>query len=520
MTTQGLIDNRFEVRELLGQGAQARTYRGLDRKTGRAVAIKELLLHHVDSWKAVELFEREGQILHRLNHPAIPGYVATLHLEEEVGRERFFLVQELVDGEDLKHLFDRGFRLDENQARQFLAYLLEVLVYLQSLSPVVIHRDIKPSNILRRPDGSFALIDFGAVQAVMPSQGGGSTVVGTSGYMPVEQLMGRADTSTDLYSLAATTVQLLSGRHPNDLPMEDLRLRFEEAVNISPALKGFLTRMLAPEANRRFRTAQEALKALQNIDNPTPVSPAPPNPQPHFRPRDLVILFALILFIFGAPLVLLVFQDSSSQSGEEVPMSAQRSPDTENPQELATGTESEPEPEHLEPEPEYPEFTATPPAHIGPLRLGMTREEARDVVPDDRSWRRRGRGRPMPPGETWLLQTEFLGHPMECSTHFCEERGICSLFCTIRREFPVEEYRQLTEALVDHYREAYGSETRYAFTGGNQEQVFWWTHPDAEFYLRAQSTELEYITGTHGHSTKRLFLESAYYRAWHEENKR
>ena len=518
-----LLDHRFEVQDLLGQGAQARTYRGLDRQTGHPVAIKELLLHHVDSWKAVELFEREGQMLQRLDHPAIPDYVATLHVEGDDGRERFFLVQELVDGEDLKILLDRGHRFDEAAARDFLARLLEVLVYLQDLSPVVIHRDIKPSNILRRADGGFALIDFGAVQAVMPAEGGGSTVVGTTGYMPVEQLMGRADTSTDLYALAATTVHMLSGRHPNDLPMEDLRLRFEDAVNISPALQGFLTRMLTPQANRRFRTAREALAALQSVDEPAPPAPAP---QPSLRPRDLIIMMALMLFIFGAPLLLLVFQDSSGSHYEgiqgphpqvEVDLGG---PNLEEMRRLHSSAAPEPD---LEPEPEperhYPEFAETPPTHIGPFTLGMTIEEAHAAVPDEGAWRRRARGRPMPPGESWVVQTSLLSYPAECLTYFCDDEGggLCNISCHVHREFPVEEYRHLGNDLVALYRDVYGSETRYFFNNGTSERIYWWTHPNAELILRNQAQAMDTITGTHGHSNKRLSLNSAFYLAWERD---
>lgn len=521
-----LLDHRFELHELLGRGAQGSTFRGLDRTTGRPVAIKELSLHHVDSWKAVELFEREGQMLRRLDHRAIPDYVATLHVEGEDGRERFFLVQELVDGRDLKTLLDEGYRFSEDEALDFLGQILEILLYLQSLSPVVIHRDIKPSNILRRPEGSFALIDFGAVQAVMPAQGGGSTVVGTTGYMPVEQFMGRADTSTDLYSLAATTVHLLSGRHPNDLPMEDLRLRFEDAVNISPALKRFLARMLAPEANRRFRDAREALTALGSLGKTAAQDPH--RPQPGLRPRDLLIMAFLMAFIFAAPMVCLVLQQPEAPAPQPLatdfvaptPLVPRAEEPAAPPAEEPAVAEAEPSPEPAPKPRKYPKSTKIPPSQMGPFKLGMSLDDARAAVPNARAWRLRTRGRPMPPGDSWLIETEFLGHPMECDTFFCEEEGICSIFCTIRHEFPVEEHHQLGDALVAFYRDLYGSETRYFYRDGSSERIFWWTHPQAELVVRAQSDRLENIRGTHGHSIKRLDLESAYYTAWHKEDER
>lgn len=660
-----IIDGRFELHELIGQGAQARTYRGLDRQTGQFVAIKELLLHHVDSWKAVELFEREGQVLGQLAHPNIPAYVANVHVTGDDGRERFFLAQELVEGQNLKVLMEQGLRFDEAQAVDFLRQILDILVYLQGLSPVVLHRDIKPSNIIRRPDGSLALIDFGAVQAVMPSAQGGSTVVGTTGYMPVEQLMGRADTSTDLYSLGATTVHLLSQQHPNSLPMEDLRLQFAHAINVSPTLERYLSQMLVPEANRRFRDARQALEALEAAQRPQPQRP-PQRPQRQSTdnpikepgekpvrwllfgaqiflafillmmsldsiaatlgasyldaeiykiPRPLhalqTLAFVALAFLLVVPRwiptrlhlvapsailggvvlflnqLLIVFYDLRLEevdgstgpgfvwflffliivvavgrafvtphrrrgfvAGIRIPPptflvgavvlglqaclvffflyqdadpTATPEPEvTQSAQQIEEPTEpTEPEPElEPEPDPEYPEFTEVPPAHIGVLTLGMTLDEARAAVPDEGAWRRRTRGRPMPPGESWLIQTAFLDHPMECNVHFCEDGGACSLGCSIRYEFPVEEYRQLGDALVAHFRASYGSETRYFYNDGTSQRIFWWTHPDSELLLRAQSQDLDVVRGTHGHSNKGMSLESAAYMAWHEEDQR
>ena len=262
-----ILKDRFELREQIGRGAQGRTYLAIDRDTGQKVAVKELLLRDVSDWKAIELFEREGQTLKHLDHPGIPYYVDAFHLDDD-GEERFFLVQEFVDGEDFETLVDEGLIVDEEEARAFLAELLEILVYLQCLSPPVIHRDIKPSNVMRHRDGSLALIDFGAVQSVIPNEEGGSTIIGTSGYMPMEQLMGRATPATDVYAAGATVIHLLSRRHPADLPMSNLRLRFERFVNISPAFTHYLARMVAPDTERRFNNAEEALKVLRALEKP------------------------------------------------------------------------------------------------------------------------------------------------------------------------------------------------------------------------------------------------------------
>src|SRR5262249_50156223 len=122
------------------------------------------------SWKEVELAEREARVLASLSHPNLPRYVE--HFEQ--GGE-LFLVTEMIEGENLLSLRKRGVRFSEAEVMRFLRECADVLDYLHTRAPPVVHRDIKPSNVLRRADGSFALIDFGAVRDRLKPEGG-STV--------------------------------------------------------------------------------------------------------------------------------------------------------------------------------------------------------------------------------------------------------------------------------------------------------------------------------------------------------
>lgn len=259
-----LLAGRYRVERVLGKGAHGTTYLATTAD-GRQVALKELAVARVESWKAVELFEREGQALRALSHPAIPAYEEAFHVDDGWGGERFFLAQSYVEGRDLGSEVERGRRWTEGQVKALVAELLEVLAYMQALSPPMIHRDIKPSNLMERPDKSLALIDFGAVQTLAAEDTGGSTIVGTTGYMPVEQLMGRAVPATDLYAVGATAVHLLSGRHPAELPVRRMTLDFRGAVNVSESFARFLDGMLAPDVEDRYRTAREALEALDAL---------------------------------------------------------------------------------------------------------------------------------------------------------------------------------------------------------------------------------------------------------------
>lgn len=257
------LKDRFEVRREIGRGAQGLTFLGVDRQTKEKVAIKELTLGDIPDWKAIELFEREAQALRILDHPSIPRYVDAFHTESSAG-ERFFLVQEFIKGDDLSLFLEGGGRFNESEACQFLQEMLATLSYLHGLSPPVIHRDIKPSNIIQREDGRFALIDFGGVQILAAQTVGGSTIVGTSGYMAPEQLLGRAVPASDLYGLAATTVHLLSGRAPDEMESDRLELQFRSHTPITLPLADLLEHMLAPSVEARYDQADDVLQILNS----------------------------------------------------------------------------------------------------------------------------------------------------------------------------------------------------------------------------------------------------------------
>lgn len=270
--SDALIEQRYKPLRRLGEGGQARTYLACDTRSGAEVVLKMLSVGRAADWKAIELFEREATVLKSLKHPAIPGYIDAFY-RDEIG---FCLVQEYLAGDSLQRSWEAsGALFDDKRMRAFLAEILPIISYLQGFSPPIVHRDIKPSNILVSADSDwpFRLIDFGAVQRIAHGGVGGSTVVGTSGYMPPEQLMGRAQSATDLYALGATCVYLASGIEPSQLPVERMRLRFREYVDLSGRLASILEKMLEPDITERFATAEDVLDALNTPGSePLPTS--------------------------------------------------------------------------------------------------------------------------------------------------------------------------------------------------------------------------------------------------------
>ncbi|MBD1999979.1 serine/threonine protein kinase [Leptolyngbya sp. FACHB-541] len=258
-----LVAGRYQILSKLGQGGIGITYAAEDLKTGQQVALKAMSLRQTNDFKALELFEREARILQQLNHPAIPQYVD--YFEVDLPRDRlFYIAQQLAEGQSLETLLERGWQPNETEVHNIAIQILEVLVYLQQLTPPVLHRDIKPQNIIRRSDGWLFLVDFGAVQDTYHNTMlGSSTVVGTYGYMAPEQFRGQAVLGTDLYGLGATLITLLTGKAPADLPYRKLRIHFRPHVTVSKQFADWLERMVEPTAEDRFPSAAEASSALR-----------------------------------------------------------------------------------------------------------------------------------------------------------------------------------------------------------------------------------------------------------------
>ncbi|MEE3717626.1 serine/threonine-protein kinase [Tumidithrix elongata RA019] len=258
-----IIAQKYRIINILGQGGMGVTYSALDQKTNQKVALKVMSLQRADDFKILELFEREAKILSQLNHPAIPRYLDYFQIDRP--RDRlFYIVQQLADGQSLASLVEKGWKPNELEVKQIAEKVLEVLVYLQQLTPPVIHRDIKPQNIIYAPNGTLFLVDFGAVQDTYHnSLTGGSTVVGTYGFMAPEQFRGQANLVTDLYGLGTTLIFLLTQKAPSDLPQKKLKVNFRPHVQISKQFAGWIDRAIEPIAEDRFASTAEALAVLQ-----------------------------------------------------------------------------------------------------------------------------------------------------------------------------------------------------------------------------------------------------------------
>jgi len=257
--TGPLIGGRYRLGAQLGKGSQGELFVAQDVQAkgaeDREVVVKRITPR--GTWKSFELFEREAKVLSQLRHAGVPRHYATL--EEPPGT--FNLVMQRVPGENLRELAKRR-RLSEVELRDILIRVLEILDYLHTRSPPVIHRDIKPSNIVRAPDGRCALVDFGGVLDAA-REGGGSTIVGTFGYMAPEQLHGQVMPATDLYALGATMVALAGGIEPEDVPRKGLRMDLVKHLPaLEPSFRAVLEAMTEPDPEKRPQRARDVVAML------------------------------------------------------------------------------------------------------------------------------------------------------------------------------------------------------------------------------------------------------------------
>jgi hypothetical protein len=258
-----VIDGRYRIVRLLGQGAFARTLACEDTAEGnRMVALKELRVQGLEDWKPVELFEREARILASLRHAGVPEIYRSFEAADAGGKVALYLVMELIDGPSLQTRLASGPAFDEVELVDITLELLEVLDYLHGRAPPVYHRDIKPANVVLRRSGTPVLVDFGGVRDGWRPGAGGSTVTGTFGYMPPEQLLGQVSPASDLYALGATLLHLVTGREPSEFSLDSGRLEVPPEVTVRPALRRTIDALLAPAPRDRPRSARAARRLL------------------------------------------------------------------------------------------------------------------------------------------------------------------------------------------------------------------------------------------------------------------
>jgi eukaryotic-like serine/threonine-protein kinase len=261
---------RFELRRILGKGAQATVWLGHDARLDRDVAVK-LLNRDADS-VAVNQWLHEARAVSRLAHPHI---VPVFEADEVDGQS--YLVFEFVDGPTLSQALKTRGALPQHEAVQLMLGVLDALAAAHAQG--IVHRDLKPSNILIGKDGRARVMDFGIAARV--AGGGDGRIVGTPGYMSPEAARGEPPVpAMDVFSAAMVLGEMLAGApllRERD-PHVAVRRVQEEDMLLPPGcqaddgLRAVATRALSRKADDRYDGAAAMHRALTDWRKPAVVA--------------------------------------------------------------------------------------------------------------------------------------------------------------------------------------------------------------------------------------------------------
>ncbi|MGK4218889.1 Stk1 family PASTA domain-containing Ser/Thr kinase [Kocuria marina] len=286
MGTSGLpdlINDRYEVGEVIGRGGMATVHVGQDVRLGRRVAIKILRPELAADETFHERFQREAHAVASLNHHSIVAIYDTGEIRPQGpdGVLRPYIVMEYVPGRTLRELM-HGPGVTPEQAIEYMLGIMDALSFSHRAG--IVHRDIKPANVKVTPDGSVKVMDFGIARAVEDTQAAltqSQAVLGTAQYLSPEQARGAAvDPRSDLYSAACVLFEMLTGRAPfvgeSSVAIAAQHVRdappAPSALNpqLPPAVDRFMERALAKDPRDRFADAGQMRRALRELGGQLP----------------------------------------------------------------------------------------------------------------------------------------------------------------------------------------------------------------------------------------------------------
>ncbi len=243
--------------EKLGHGAQATMLKALD-KNGAPVAIKIFEYQKVSEWKEVELFEREISVLKDLNFQGVPKYIETIKTDDTV-----YLIEEYIDALSLEKQLNSGRVFSLDDCLTILRNTAKILQLLANRIPPIVHRDIKPANILADEKLNIYLVDFGVVANTIQTVS--VTFAGTAGYVAPEQLYGKTTPASDIFSLGATILHLVSRIAPCDMKLKGFLPDFDKykPSNVPEWFWELIIKMMSPDPGSRPQNGNEVLKLIE-----------------------------------------------------------------------------------------------------------------------------------------------------------------------------------------------------------------------------------------------------------------
>ena len=264
-----MLDNRYELLELIGTGGMANVYKAKCHRLNRLVAIKILKSDLAENADFRRRFRDESLAVAQLSHANI---VSIYDVSSSHGID--YIVMELIDGITLKQYMERRVHMDWREALHFITQIMRGLSHAHSRG--IIHRDIKPQNIMVLRDGSVKVADFGIACLADAHQTLAQEALGSVHYISPEQAKGeRLDARSDIYSAGVVLYEMLTGR----LPFEgdsavSVAIQHLSSVPLNPreidpeipeALELICMKAMNPDLNKRYQSADAMLADLEKF---------------------------------------------------------------------------------------------------------------------------------------------------------------------------------------------------------------------------------------------------------------
>jgi len=301
-----VLDNRFEITELINRSGMGCIFKANDIKTGLTVAIKAPLMQFESDPASFARFQRESEIGESLNHPYILKFFAVPPEE----KSRPYIVMEYLQGQTLAALLREVHPLPEPDAAKIASRVCEALDVMHFHK--IVHRDLKPQNIMVCNDASIRIMDFGIAKSLKARRitfVGFSPSMGTPDYMAPEQVKGkRGDERTDIYALGAILYEMCTGQTPyeGESPYAVMNARLTgdpvapRKINpkITPAIEEIILHALERDPSNRYQTAAAMKAELDDYEKVELVGrfgrlQAPQLWKSRFRMLPLILLFGL-----------------------------------------------------------------------------------------------------------------------------------------------------------------------------------------------------------------------------------